>query len=137
MRSPAAIATLLMTAVALAQTAKKTANKSANMSVNKVPLGLLPIPWPADNPYSPDKVELGRLLYFDKRLSADNSVACATCHVPEKGFTDGAPFSTGIRGQRGGRRAPTVINRAYSLAQFWDGRAPRLSPAVPEGFRLS
>jgi cytochrome c peroxidase len=89
-------------------------------------LGLIPIPWPADNPYSPAKVELGRLLYFDKRLSADNSVSCATCHAPEKGFTDGAPVSTGIRGQKGGRSAPTVINRAYSLAQFWDGRAPTL-----------
>jgi len=87
---------------------------------------LIPIPWHADNPYSPAKVELGRLLYFDKRLSADNSVSCATCHAPEKGFTDGAPVSTGIRGQKGGRSAPTVINRAYSLAQFWDGRAPTL-----------
>jgi cytochrome c peroxidase len=46
--------------------------------------------------------------------------------VPEKGFADGAPVSTGVRGQKGGRSAPTVINRAYSLAQFWDGRAPTL-----------
>jgi cytochrome c peroxidase len=95
-------------------------------SAQKVPLGLLPIPWPADNPYSPAKVELERLLYFDKRLSEDNTVSCATCHVPEKGFTDGAHVSTGIRDQKGGRSAPAVINRAYSLAQFWDGRAPTL-----------
>src|SRR5712692_6413354 len=91
-----------------------------------VPLGLLPVPWPADNPYSADKVELGRLLYFDKRLSVDNTVACASCHAPEHGFTDNAPVSTGIRGQTGGRSAPTTINRAYSLAQFWDGRAATL-----------
>jgi cytochrome c peroxidase len=117
LRATAAIAAILMTVVVSAQVANKPA---------KVPLGLLPIPWPADNPYSADKVELGRLLYFDKRLSADNSVACATCHAPDKGFTDGAPVSTGIRGQKGGRSAPTVINRAYSLAQFWDGRAPTL-----------
>jgi len=91
-----------------------------------VPLGLLPIQWPKDNPYSPDKVALGKLLYFDKRLSADNTVACASCHAPERGFADGAPVSTGIRNQKGGRSAPTVLNRAYSLQQFWDGRAATL-----------
>ncbi|MFN9083730.1 MAG: cytochrome-c peroxidase, partial [Acidobacteriota bacterium] len=54
----------------------------------RVPLGLTPILWPKDNPYSADKAHLGRLLYYDKRLSADNSVACASCHAPDKGFTD-------------------------------------------------
>lgn len=92
----------------------------------KEPLGLMPIIWPADNPYSPEKAELGRLLYFDTRLSADGSISCATCHSPKFAFTDGAPVSTGIKGQKGGRSAPTVINRAYSLAQFWDGRAATL-----------
>jgi cytochrome c peroxidase len=92
----------------------------------KVPLGLVPVMWPKDNPFSPEKVELGKLLYFDTRLSADNTVSCATCHSPEHAFTDGAAVSTGIRGQKGGRSAPTVINRAYSLAQFWDGRAGTL-----------
>jgi cytochrome c peroxidase len=92
----------------------------------KVPLGLVPIMWPKDNPYSPAKAELGWLLYFDKRLSADGTVACASCHSPQFGFTDGEPFSKGIRGQLGGRSAPTVINRAYSLDQFWDGRARSL-----------
>src|SRR5262249_54857635 len=82
--------------------------------------------WPKDNPYSPEKAELGKLLYYDKRLSADNSVACATCHSPKFGYTDGGAVSTGIRGQKGGRSAPTVINRAYSLNQFWDGRAGSL-----------
>ncbi|MGH9659105.1 MAG: cytochrome-c peroxidase, partial [Bryobacteraceae bacterium] len=92
----------------------------------RLPLGLVPVIWPADNPYSPEKAELGRLLYFDKRLSADGTVSCATCHSPQFAFTDGAAVSTGIRGQKGGRSAPTVINRAYSLAQFWDGRAATL-----------
>jgi cytochrome c peroxidase len=92
----------------------------------KPPLGLPPIQWPRDNPYSGVKAELGRYLYFDPRLSADNSVSCASCHAPEHGFTDASPVSTGIRGQKGGRSAPTVINRAYSLAQFWDGRAGTL-----------
>ena len=81
---------------------------------------------PADNPMTNAKVELGRLLYFDKRLSADDTVACATCHAPERGFTDNAPVSTGIKGQKGGRGAPTVINRALSDTQFWDGRAMSL-----------
>ncbi len=92
----------------------------------QAPTGLLPMVWPGDNPYTPEKAELGRLLYFDKRLSADDTVACATCHAPEHAFTDGAAVSTGIRGQHGGRSAPTIINRGYSLAQFWDGRAPTL-----------
>jgi cytochrome c peroxidase len=96
----------------------------------KAPLGLIPVTFPADNPYSPAKAELGRYLYFDPRLSADGTVSCATCHDPRHGFTDGAAVSTGIRGQRGNRSAPTVINRAYSLAQFWDGRAATLEEQV-------
>lgn len=92
----------------------------------KIPRGLVPIIWPKDNPYSAAKAELGWLLYFDKRLSADGSVSCASCHDPKFAFTDGAAFSKGIRGQLGGRSAPTVINRAYSLEQFWDGRAATL-----------
>src|SRR5258706_6512018 len=91
-----------------------------------VPLGLLPIVWPKDNPYSPEKAELGRLLFFDKRLSADGSLSCASCRVPQHAFAEPSEVSTGIRGQKGTRNAPTVLNRAYSLAQFWDGRASTL-----------
>jgi cytochrome c peroxidase len=92
----------------------------------KPPLGLYPLNWPADNPYTVEKAELGKLLYFDRRLSADNTVSCASCHDPKYGYTDGAQVSTGIKGQKGGRSAPTIINRAYSLNQFWDGRAATL-----------
>lgn len=92
----------------------------------KPPLGLIAVQFPKDNPWSAEKAELGRILYFDPRLSGDNTVSCASCHMPSKGFGDGRPVSTGIRGQKGGRNAPTVINRAYSGAQFWDGRAPSL-----------
>lgn len=92
----------------------------------EVPLGLLPLQFPKDNAYSADKRELGRLLYYDKRLSADGTVSCATCHDPALAFTDGKAVSDGIGGQKGGRSAPTVFNRAYSLAQFWDGRAKSL-----------
>ena len=70
-----------------------------------------------------DKVKLGRLLFFDKRLSKDNTISCSSCHMPEFAYTDGKPVSTGIKGQKGGRSAPTVINRAFSTVQFWDGRA--------------
>ena len=76
-----------------------------------------------DNPMSKAKIELGRALYFDPRLSADGTVACATCHEPSKGFSDARSTSAGIRGQVGARNAPTVINRLFSADQFWDGRA--------------
>ena len=109
---------LCLATVVFAQTPKKP--------TVQVPLGLLPLQFPADNPYTPEKAELGRLLYFDVRISADNTVSCASCHSPEYGYTDGAAVSTGIHGQKGGRSAPTVLNRAYSLAQFWDGRASTL-----------
>jgi len=99
---------------------------SAASDQPKVPLGLIPVTFPPENPYSPAKAELGWMLYFDKRLSADGTVSCATCHDPRHGYTDAAAVSTGIKGQRGNRSAPTVINRAYSLAQFWDGRAATL-----------
>lgn len=116
------LAVLALAGAALA--AQKTVPKAEDDI--RVPLGLLPIQWPKDNPYSKQKAELGKLLYFDKRLSADNTVACANCHHPKFAFGDGQPNSVGIRGQRGGRSAPTVLNRAYSLAQFWDGRAATL-----------
>lgn len=90
------------------------------------PLGLPSVQWPKENPYSPAKAELGRYLYFDKRLSADGTISCATCHEPKYAYTDGSAVSEGIRGQKGTRSAPTVINRAFSLAQFWDGRAATL-----------
>jgi len=81
---------------------------------------------PEDNPLTAEKIELGRMLYFDKRLSADNTVSCATCHHPKFGFTDGMSVSIGINGQKGGRSAPTVVNRLFSVEQFWDGRAEDL-----------
>ncbi len=102
------------------------AKGAAEREPPKEPLGLPPIIWPDENPYTPEKRELGWLLYFDTRLSSDHSVSCASCHSPNFAFTDGAAVSTGIKKQKGGRSAPTVINRAYSLAQFWDGRAATL-----------
>ncbi len=96
------------------------------------PLGLPPVPIPADNPPTAETIALGRKLYYDSLLSVDDTVACATCHTPEFGFTDGKQFSEGVNGQQGGRNAPTVFNTAYYTTQFWDGRAPSLE-AQAEG----
>ncbi len=92
----------------------------------KIPLGLPPLPIPDDNPMTADKVELGKMLYFDKRLSKDATVSCATCHDPKMAWTEHEPTSTGIGGQKGGANSPTVINAAYATTQFWDGRAKSL-----------
>lgn len=90
------------------------------------PLGLPPVPIPADNRPTAQTVALGRRLYYDTALSVDNTVSCATCHSPQFGFCDGRPVSNGVRGQKGNRNAPTVFNVAYYTTQFWDGRAPSL-----------
>ncbi|NQT11940.1 MAG: cytochrome-c peroxidase [Planctomycetes bacterium] len=92
----------------------------------EVPLGLPPVPVPDDNPMTVEKVALGKLLYFDKRLSKDGTISCATCHAPEMAWTERKPTSTGIKGQVGGANSPTVINAAYGTTQFWDGRAASL-----------
>ncbi|CBE68724.1 MAG: c-type cytochrome [Candidatus Methylomirabilis oxygeniifera] len=81
---------------------------------------------PPDNPLTAEKIELGRQLFFDGRLSADGTVSCATCHAPDNGFSDGRPTSIGIKGQVGSRNAPTTVNRLFSQEQFWDGRAASL-----------
>ena len=93
-----------------------------------VPAGLPPVAAviPASNPMTKGKVELGKQLYFDQRISKDATISCASCHDPAKGWTDNAKTSTGIDGQVGGRSAPTVLNTLYGRTMFWDGRAPSL-----------
>ncbi len=81
---------------------------------------------PADNPLTRAKIELGRQLYFDKRLSGDNSVSCADCHSPVTGYGANTQFGVGVRGQTGNRNSPVSFNRILSKAQFWDGRAASL-----------
>jgi cytochrome c peroxidase len=88
-----------------------------------LPAGLPPLKIPAENELSAAKVALGKQLYFDKRLSRDDTISCASCHDPAKGWSNGARFATGVRGQMGGRSAPTIVNAAYARLQFWDGRA--------------
>src|ERR1700676_5013496 len=91
-----------------------------------VPLAATGAAIPVDNPQTPEKIELGRKLFFDGRLSADGTVACATCHDPARAFTDGRPVSVGIKGRVGQRNAPTILNALYTKTQFWDGRAKTL-----------
>ncbi len=81
---------------------------------------------PADNPGSDAMARLGDQLFDDKRLSADNTVACNTCHEPRGGFTARAETAKGIRDQSGKRNTPTIINAAFFQTQFWDGRAATL-----------
>ncbi len=88
-----------------------------------VPLGLPALPIPAGNPPTADTIALGRKLFYDKRISVDGSMSCASCHDSRDYFTDGKDISRGVRGALGKRNAPTILNSAYLPFQFWDGRA--------------
>ncbi|MFZ0686640.1 MAG: cytochrome c peroxidase [Terriglobales bacterium] len=92
----------------------------------QAPLGLPPVPIPADNPPTADTIALGRRLYYDPSLSVDGTISCASCHAPEFAFSDEHSVSFGVGKKTGTRHAPTVINSAYNTLQFWDGRAPSL-----------
>jgi cytochrome c peroxidase len=83
-------------------------------------------PAPADNPTTAAKVELGKMLYFDPRLSSTGTVSCFSCHNVMEGGDDHMTTSAGVHGLKGGRNAPTVWNSAFHSVQFWDGRAPSL-----------
>ena len=100
----------------------------------RVPVGLSESLWakriPKDNPLSREKIALGRALYFDKRLSIDGTVSCATCHDPALAFTDANVVSLGGRETRGTRNAPTILNTAFNQIFFWDGRARSLEEQV-------
>lgn len=77
----------------------------------------------ADRPVTKERVELGKMLYFDKRLSKNHDIACNSCHMLDKYGVDNEPTSPGHKAQRGGRNSPTVYNAALHMTQFWDGRA--------------
>jgi cytochrome c peroxidase len=95
--------------------------------VLKAPLGLdLHMPVPEWNPLTREKIALGRRLFFDRRLSRDGSLSCATCHDPSRAFADGRPVARGINASEGVRNTPALINRGYGRLFFWDGRAQSL-----------
>jgi len=97
-----------------------------------LPLGVSPVLYkisvPPGGEPTPAKAALGEKLFNDKRLSVNDTVSCATCHVPEKGFVDHKPLSEGVGApkQRTQRNSPTVLNAMFNATQFWDGRAPSL-----------
>jgi cytochrome c peroxidase len=96
-----------------------------------IPLGLdLYMPIPEDNPLTAEKIELGRRLFFDGRLSRDGSVACATCHDPERAYSDGRDIAVGVFGRKGRRNTPAIVNRGYGRMFFWDGRVATLEEQV-------
>lgn len=90
------------------------------------PLGLPPVPVPADNPVTQAKAALGEQLFNEERFSADGTISCASCHEPEKAFTDGLAIAEGIQDKQGTRHTPTVVNAVYYETQFWDGRRDSL-----------
>src|SRR4051794_13700544 len=114
----------------LATSCQKSAAKAerpAGTALNiPAPLGLPPVPIPADNPITVESVELGRKLFYDARLSVNDAVSCASCHNPLLGFSDARRTSMGVEGKTGKRNAPSVLNAAYARMQFWDGRAVTL-----------
>jgi cytochrome c peroxidase len=87
---------------------------------------------PKDNQLTLGKVELGKALFFDKRLSKDQNISCATCHIPELGFTNGLDVATGYGMKKGDRNVPTLYNRIFSNIQFWNARASSLENQVWE-----
>lgn len=100
------------------------------MSVPDIGPLLPPVPVPTGNGRHAAKIELGKQLFFDGRLSRNNKVSCAYCHVPGSGFSDPHPTSLGVDDLIGGRQAPTVLNTAFSPLLFWDGRAKSLEEQV-------
>jgi cytochrome c peroxidase len=99
----------------------------ATLSLDAIPLGLEhERPVPKDNPLTEAKVRLGRRLFFDPILSADGTVSCASCHDPAHGFAGTSRLATGVGGRQTTRNAPSLLNRAYGMAFFWDGREATL-----------
>lgn len=88
------------------------------------------VPVPADNPITAEKAALGKRLFFERELSRDRGIACATCHEPERAFADQRATAVGVFGRTGNRRTPTLVNRAYGKSFFWDGRIPTLEEQV-------
>ena len=104
---------------------------AAGPALGPVPLGLdLYTPVPETNRLTPAKIHLGRQLFHDRRLSADGSLACASCHIPDRAFSQPRAIAIGIAGRRGSRNAPALINRAWGRSFFWDGRTTTLEEQV-------
>jgi cytochrome c peroxidase len=105
--------------------------QAAAVAAIVVPLGLdLYMPAPEHNIATAEKITLGRRLFSDRRLSRDRSRSCASCHRPDRAFSDGRPIAIGVFGRRGTRNAPALVNRGYGRLFFWDGRTTTLEEQV-------
>jgi cytochrome c peroxidase len=130
---------LTVTVIALVVLAFAPVGQTASASDQfafKLPAGIPADLWayfiPRDNPLTPAKVELGRQLFFDKRLSADGSVSCGSCHEPRFAFADGKKTAVGIGGRTGARNTPTILNAMFNSTLFWDGRSNSLEAQSKE-----
>src|SRR3970282_2258857 len=95
----------------------------------------MPIPVPENNPMTPGKITLGEQLFFDKRLSRTKQMSCETCHVPEKGWTDGLALSPRFDGSMNTRHTPALYGVAYFPDLYWDGRAKGLEAQILAAWR--
>ena len=107
-------------------------NPAATPYELEIPPFFPPMDIPQDNPLTVEGIELGRLLFWEKDLSADGSMSCGSCHLPEAGFADPNPYSTGITGSQGVRNAMALINIGWAPSYFWDGRALTLEEQILE-----
>lgn len=128
------LAILLLACVALFWNDWQSDKRAAMKEVEWMPLVPLDFgltqPIPRELPLNPGKVALGKRLFHDVRLSADDSVSCASCHDLSGGGVDNRARSVGVNGGVGGINAPTVLNSGFNFVQFWDGRAPTLEAQV-------
>lgn len=98
-------------------------------------LGLPELPVPADNPQTPEKIALGKQLFWDGRLSKSGKTSCFTCHQPKKGWSDGLAVSKKDDGTLNTRHTPTLLNAAYAPLFYWDGRSPTLEKQIGAAWR--
>ena len=98
----------------------------------EIPPFFPPMDIPADNPLTEEGIELGRLLFWEKSLSADGSMSCGSCHLPSAGFAEPNVYSTGITGAQGTRNAMAIVNLGWASSYFWDGRATSLEEQILE-----
>ena len=129
----AAVVLLILAGIELPGCKRAVNSKPIGRPVSiAVPLGLPPVPVPAGNPVTADAFRLGKKLFYDRSLSNQDALSCASCHLPSHGFSDPHDVSLGFHGALGIRHAPTLLNAAYLPSQFWDGRAQSLEMQIIE-----
>ena len=131
--APVATVAVRSSTVPSGSAGQSAGTQAMSAAIAEIPVGLdLYLPSPPGNPITAAKVELGRMLFFETRVSADGATSCATCHEPARAFTDGRRVPTGVYGRQGQRNAPSLVNRAYGDRFFWDGRAATLEDQVAD-----